>query len=210
MNAFFFLIFFLGSLQQSDPIPRGYKPVTDPTGFKTKFRETSAKISSVYSDFTQEKSLAALTEQITSHGKLWFKRENKVRMDYTTPFVYRMIINGDKMLVRDDQKENRINVKSNKLFQQINKIMVDCMQGSILESKDFSNRVFENENSYLLELTPVQKNFKAFLQTIVLTADKDDSSVKSISLIEPSGDKTVIVLKNKIVNTQLKDEIFAF
>jgi outer membrane lipoprotein-sorting protein len=210
MNAFLFLIFFFGSLQQSEHVPPGYKPIADPAGFKTKFKETSAKINSVHSDFTQEKSLAALTEQITSQGELWFKRENKVRMDYTRPFVYRMIINGDKMLIRDDQKENRINVKSNKLFQQIDKIMVDCIQGSILESKDFTNQVFENENSYLLQLTPVQKNFKAFFQTIILIADKNDSSVKSIALIEPSGDKTVIVLKNKIVNSQLKDEIFAF
>lgn len=198
-----------GSGQPDNDYP-GYKPVADLPAFQKKFKETSARIQSLNSDFTQEKYLSALTEKITSYGQLWFKRNNKVRMDYTRPYVYRMVMNGDKMLVRDNGKENQINVKSNRLFQQVNRIMIDCMQGTILESADFKSRVFENENFYLLELTPVSKNLKQFFQTIVLIADKKDSSAKSIELLEPAGDKTLITLQNKIVNGQLPDEIFAF
>jgi hypothetical protein len=65
-----------------------------------------------------------------------------------------MIMNGDKMLLRDDQKENTVNVRSNKLFQQINQIMIDCVQGTVLESKDFKVSVFEDEKTYLLEMNP--------------------------------------------------------
>lgn len=198
-----------GSTQPVNDYP-GYKPVADLAAFQKKFKETSTRIQSLNSDFTQEKYLSALTEKITSYGQLWFKRNNKVRMDYTRPFVYRMVMNGDKMLVRDNEKENQINVKSNKLFQQVNRIMIDCMQGTVLESADFKSRVFENENFYLLELTPVSKSLKQFFQTIVLIVDKKDSSAKSIELLEPAGDKTLITLQNKIVNGQLPDEIFAF
>jgi outer membrane lipoprotein-sorting protein len=193
----------------SDDYP-GFQLISNVAHFKTQFKEASTKIQTVKSDFTQEKTLFALTEKITSRGTFWFKRTNKVRFDYTTPFTYRMIINGDKVLVKDDQKENRINVRTNKLFQQINKIMLDCIQGTILESRDFTTRVFENNGGYLLELTPVSKNLRDFFQHIVLIIEKKDYSVRSMELNEPSGDKTVMTFTNKSINVPLQDEIFTF
>lgn len=187
----------------------GYAPVSDLTAFKARFKTESANVLSIQSNFTQEKVLIALTEKITSSGKFWFKRSNKVKIEYVKPFSYLMLMNGDKMLVRDDQKENRINVKSNKLFQQVNHIMIDCIQGTIMESKDFSTRVFENEKTILLEMTPASKTLREFFQTIVLTVDKRDYSANAIEMNEPSGDKTTILFTDKKLNTQISDAVFA-
>jgi outer membrane lipoprotein-sorting protein len=187
----------------------GYKPITDLTGFKKKFAIESAKVMSITSDFTQDKTLTALTEKITSSGKFWFKRNNRVRIEYLKPFTYLMIMNGDKMFVRDNEKENTINIKSNKLFQQVNRIMIDCVQGTILDSKDFTTKVFEDDNVFLLEMTPVSKALREFFQTILLKVDKHDYSVKSIEMNEPAGDKTIISFKNKKLNEQLADTVFA-
>ena len=151
----------------------------------------------------------ALTEKISSSGKFWFKRTNRVRIEYTKPFSYLMVMNGDKMLVRDNEKENKINVKSNKLFQQVNRIMIDCVQGTILDSKDFTTKVFEDGKVYLLEMTPTSKALREFFQTILLTVEKSDYSVKSIEMNEPAGDKTVISFKNKKLNEQVADAVFA-
>ena len=161
------------------------------------------------SAFTQEKILTALTEKIISRGNFKFKRINKVRIEYTSPYRYLMIMNGDKMLVKDDQKENRINVRSNKLFQQINRIMIDCFQGTILSSEDFTVKVYENRSNYLLEMTPVSKTLKEFFTTIVLLVEKEDYSVKSIDMNEPSGDKTIMTFTEKKINTSLSDAVFA-
>ena len=194
-------------LQPSYP---GYKPVQDVDDFRKKFTVVAAAVKDIKADFTQKKTLVALTETITSKGTLWFKQTDKVRMDYTTPFVYKMIINGDNMLVKDVQKETRMSARSNKLLQQVNRIMIDCMQGSLLESKDFSNRVFENESYYLLELTPTSKNLQQFFSTIVITVEKKDNSPHIIELNESGGDKTIISLSNKKVNMALPDEVFSF
>lgn len=187
----------------------GYNPITDLPSFKKQFASESAKVLSITSDFTQDKTLTALTEKITSSGKFWFKRSNKVRIEYIRPFAYLMVMNGDKMLVRDNEKENKINVKSNKLFQQVNRIMIDCVQGTILDSKDFTTKVFENEKVYLLEMIPSSKTLREFFQTIVLTVEKSDYSVKAIEMNEPSGDKTIISFQNKKLNQQVSDAVFA-
>jgi len=186
-----------------------YRPITDLTGFKKKFAIESEKVMSITSDFTQEKTLTALTEKISSSGKFWFKRSNRVRIEYLKPFTYLMIMNGDKMFVRDNEKVNTINIKSNKLFQQVNRIMIDCVQGTILDSKDFTTKVFEDDDVFLLEMTPVSKTLREFFQNILLKVDKHDYSVKSIEMNEPAGDTTTISFKNKKLNEQLADTVFA-
>ncbi|HKZ37695.1 MAG TPA: outer membrane lipoprotein carrier protein LolA, partial [Chryseolinea sp.] len=187
----------------------GYNSITDVSSFKKKFATESAKVLSITSDFKQDKTLTALTETITSSGKFRFKRSNKVRIEYVKPFAYLMVMNGDKILVRDNNKENTINVKSNKLFQQVNRIMIDCVQGSILDSKDFTTKVFENDKEYLLEMIPSSKTLREFFQIIVLSVDRNDYSVKSIKMNEPTGDTTTISFMNKKLNEPVSDAVFA-
>jgi outer membrane lipoprotein-sorting protein len=189
---------------------QGYRPVGDLGAFKKQFAAESSKIASIESTFTQEKVLTALTEKITSTGKFWFKRSNKVRIEYIKPYTYTMIMNGDKMLFRDDQKENKVNVRSNKLFQQINQIMIDCVQGTVLESKDFNVKVFEDEKTYLLEMDPTARSLREFFSTIVLKVDKKDFAANSIEMNERSGDRTTILFKDKNLNAQISDAVFAF
>jgi outer membrane lipoprotein-sorting protein len=186
----------------------GYRSIQDIAVFKKQFTTESAKVMSIACDFSQEKTLTALTEKITSKGKFWFKRSNKLRLEYTKPFVYLIVMNGDKMLVKDNQKENRINVKSNRLFQQVNRIMIDCVQGNILDSKDFTTRVFENGTTFLLEMTPVSKALQEFFQTILLAVDKKDYSAKSITMNEPMGDMTLILFERKKLNEPLPETLF--
>lgn len=189
---------------------QGYRPVADVAAFKKQFSSESSKVSSIESSFTQEKVLTALTEKITSTGKFWFKRSSRVRIEYLKPYTYTMIMNGDKMLLRDDQKENRVNVRSNKLFQQINQIMIDCVQGTVLDSKDFNVEVFEDEKNYLLEMVPTSRSLREFFSTIVLKVDKKDFTAASIEMNEKSGDSTTILFKDKKLNTQFSDAVFAF
>jgi outer membrane lipoprotein-sorting protein len=209
LGAVFSLLIFFLSTNISNAQYTGYKAIADVAAFKKQFTAESAKILSIESDFTQEKTLTALTEKITSEGKFWFKRSNKVRIEYIKPFQYLMVMNGDKVLLRDGAKENRVNTKSNKLFQQVNRIMVDCMEGTIMESKDFAAKVFENDKSYLLELTPNAKSLKSFFETVVLIVEKKDYTVRSIDMNEPGGDKTTLLFKDKKLNTQLADAVFA-
>ena len=186
----------------------GYTPVADLTKFKTEFAAATQKTISIKSDFVQEKNLSMLSEKITSKGKFWFKKESQVRMEYNQPFLYLMILNKDKVYVKDGQKENKISTKSNKMFQQINKIMIDCMQGTTLNNPDFKTRVFENKNSSLVELVPVIKGLKELFKTITVIVDKKDYSVTSIEMMELSGDNTIIRFLNKELNANVPDALF--
>ncbi len=186
----------------------GFKGLNDAANFKTQFAAASQKINTIKSDFIQEKNLSVLTDKITSKGKFWFKKDNLVRMEYTQPFTYLMIINGTNIYVKDSQKENKVSAKSNKLFQQINKIMVDCVRGEALNSSDFTVKIFEGNNTYLAELTPVNKNMQALFRNINIIVEKKDFGVSKIEMHEPSGDNTIISFINRELNTTLADALF--
>lgn len=203
----FSLIIFTGLISRAQYA--GYTLMPELTDFKTSFSAAAKKTISIKSDFVQEKNLSMLSEKITSKGKFWFKKDNQVRMEYSTPFQYLLVINKDKVFIKDGQKQNTINTKSNKLFQQINKITVDCVQGNITDNPDFKIRVFESKGGFLVELTPISKGLKDFFKTINVIVDKKDYAVAGIEMNENSGDNTVIRFSNKEMNTNIPDALFA-
>jgi outer membrane lipoprotein-sorting protein len=186
----------------------GYNLLTNDAAFRQQFADASKKTSSIESDFVQEKNLSMLSEKIISKGKFWFKKVNRVRMEYSQPFQYLMVLNNGSIYIKDDQKENKISAKSNPLFQQINKIMVDCMQGSALSNPDFSPRIFEGRSSFLIELTPTAKNLKSFFEHINIIVDKKDFSGTEIEMYEQGGDNTIIRFNNKQLNAAIPDALF--
>lgn len=208
MRKLFLLFAVFSCVFVADAQYAGYKPVADVAAFKSQFADASKKTSSIKSDFIQEKNLSLLAEKITSKGKFWFRKENLVRMEYTQPFQYLMILNGTNVYVKDSQKENKVSVKSNKLFQQINKIMVDCVKGEALESPDFTVKIFENNTSCLAELTPADKSMKKLFRNINMIIEKKAFGVTKIEMHEPSGDNTIISFVNRELNTNLPDALF--
>ena len=188
--------------------PRGYTPVKDLPKFKEQFAAIAKKTETIKSDFTQEKNLSMLSEKIVSKGKFWFKKTDLLRMEYDKPYEYLMVLNKDNMIIKDGKKINRINTRSNKIFQQINKITVDCVQGTVLSNPDFNTSVYETDRTYLIELSPVGKALKDFFKNIRVIIDKKDYAVNTIVMTEQSGDDTTLHFTNRQFNLPLPDALF--
>ncbi|WP_290799219.1 LolA family protein [Flavihumibacter sp. UBA7668] len=187
---------------------KGFSPVSDLVAFKTAFTQKAVLVNSIRCDFTQEKNLSLLEEKILSKGKFWFKKDNLVRMEYQHPFQYLMIINGKNIYIKDGQKENKVAVRSNKLFQKINQLTIDCVQGTVFSNPDFSVKAFENKQQYLVEMVPVTKEMKEFFSAILVRIDRKDYAVSSINMMEKGGDFTLISFQNKEINQVIPDALF--
>lgn len=187
----------------------GFKPVADAAAFKQQFAKASQATQSIQCDFVQEKNLSMLSDKIVSKGKFWFRKENKVRMEYMQPSYYLLVMNGKDIKTKDGQKENRVSTKGNKLFEQINKITVDCVQGNVVNNADFNTRILENGQAYLLEMTPVNKSLAQYFKSIHLLVDKKDYSVSKIQMYEAGGDDTSISFLHKQLNVNIPDAVFA-
>ena len=186
----------------------GFTVLKNPESFKLAFNNAAKTTNSIKSDFIQEKNLSMLADKIISKGKFWFKKENRVRMEYTHPFAYLMILNGGRIYVKDGQKENKISANSGKVFQQVNRLLLDCVGGTIFSNSDFHTRILESPKAYLIELEPVAKNLAALYQKINIFIDKKDYSASAIDMFEISGDNSSIRFLNKELNANIPDTLF--
>lgn len=185
-----------------------YKPMKDTASFKKSMAEVAKKTRTLKSDFVQEKNLSVLSEKIISKGKFYFKKDNLLRWEYIEPFQYLIVLNGESVLIKDGQKVSKYDVQSNKLFKEINDMMVGMIQGKILSNKMFDIAFLENDKYFIIKSQPLQKNKKEFLQDIFLFFDKKDLGVEKINITEPSGDYTEIIFTNRQTNTEIPDAEF--
>ncbi len=201
-------IFLLFSLAWATAQPAGFTAVKDVQAFRQKFQQAGNSITTIKSDFVQEKNLSMMEEKIVSKGQFYYKKDKKVRLEYTSPFKYLMVINGDNVVIQDESRTNRFSAKSNKMFRQINQIMVDCLSGAVLNNPDYSVSSYENKTQYALSLNPKSKLMKEFFEGILIFVDKKTNAVLRVEMNEKSGDNTIMKFSNTLLNQPVADGVF--
>lgn len=187
---------------------QNFKQVKDTLALKTKIESMSKTTTSIESDFVQEKNLNMLSEKIISKGHFIFKKDNLLRWEYNSPTKYLIVINKDKIMIKDEKKTTKYDMNSNKVFKEINDIMLSCVQGTIFKSNKFKTAYFEGDKYYKLELVPQAKNMKETFKKINLFFDKSVTSVAKMEMVEVSEDVTTIDFSNKKLNATIPENTF--
>jgi len=202
--SFFLAVSLYGKAQEA-----GFKPVNNSTEFKNKINLLTSNTQTIQSDFIQEKHLSFLSENIISKGKFIFKSPNQLRWEYSEPFEYIIVFNNKNIYIKDDGKISTFDTQSNKMFSEINNMMIGTIQGSLFnDSERFTVKYFESEKHYLLELEPKMAEMKSMLKSIKIFIDKTDNSVSSIKMIETSDDYTSIEFVKRKLNLPVENEKF--
>ncbi len=205
---FFTIIAFLLTGLSFGQASKGFSEVENVVSFKNKLRETSAKTQSISSEFTQEKHLTMMEEVLVSRGRFLFKKENKVRWEYFEPIVYAIIINQNRFIINNDGKISEFNTESNKLFKEINNMIVMAIQGNFVDDPEFTASFYQNDNNYLAVLIPQNKLLSDILIEIEIFFTRSDVVVSEVKFIEPGEDFTKITFMNRKANIEIDDEEF--
>ncbi len=120
-----------------------------------------------------------MNDKVSAKGKFYFKKEDRIRIEYTTPFQYLLVMNGGQIMVKDENKSNKINTRNSKTMQSVNKVMMDCMRGTVFANKDFSVRSYSGTGQYPLELIPVNPAMKSLFARIHIFIGKAISMLSS-------------------------------
>ena len=198
-------LFYFSSFTQS------FLPMKDIAAFKARLQDAAKKTLTIESEFVQEKNLSLLSNKIISKGYFCFKKENKVRWEYIQPYKYLIIINNDKIFIKDQHQKKQYDSQSNKIFKEINNFMLGCIQGSILnKEKEYKIDFFENDKLYYVKLIPKSEKMKQIMSEIQIYFDKKDLSVSKLKMVEDGGDFTNIEFSNKKLNINVSEEKFIF
>jgi outer membrane lipoprotein-sorting protein len=188
--------------------PKGFRPVKDLKEFQSALSRSNSRVNTVSSEFTQTKNLALLSDKIKSKGKFYFKKEDKVRIEYTSPYSYLLVMNNGQIMVKDEQKTSKINTKNSKTMQSVNRIMIDCMRGTVMNNPDFNVSAYESGTTYLLTLVPANDAMKKMFKSIDVYLSKKNFDVDRLSMKEQGGDFTDMDFSNPQHNVALNDALF--
>lgn len=188
--------------------PKGFQAVKNVKEFEASLSRSNASVNTISSDFSQTKNLALLSDKIKSKGKFYFRKEDKVRIEYTSPYSYLLVMNGGQIMVKDEQKTSKINTKNSKTMQSVNRIMIDCMRGTVLNNPDFKASVYESTGKYLLSLAPANDAMKKMFKSIDVYLNKKNFDVDRLTMTEQGGDFTDMDFSNTQHNVVLNESIF--
>jgi outer membrane lipoprotein-sorting protein len=186
-----------------------YKVLKDTALLRSKISAYSKNLLTLESSFIQFKYLSVLTEPSRSNGHFCFKNPGMVRWEYTEPFKYLVIVNNDRLFMKDDNKTKSYEMTSSKAFVAMSSGLGKLLHGDIFENKtDFACKYYENEVNYKLVLVPKAKELKKIFSSILLFFDKKQFSVSKVVMIELSGDKTEIEFTDRKINEGIADDKF--
>lgn len=170
----------------------------------------AAEMTSLQCDFVQVKQLSLLQTALTSKGKMYYRGGDRLRWEYTSPYTYTFVLNGDRVMLKSSEKTDVVSVRSSRMFQEIARIMLNSVTGRCLaDESDFKVTMYEADGQWEARLVPQQKEMAALFSEVRLHINPKLRMVTVVELKEQSGDTTRIEMKNVRKNGTIDDAVFS-
>ncbi|MCF1194049.1 LolA family protein [Mangrovimonas futianensis] len=170
-------------------------------------KEQAETTKTIKSDFIQYKHLDFLSNDIITKGELRFKSPNLVKWAYTEPFEYSVIFKNETLFVDDEGKKSQVDLGSNKMFKQLNQLIIKSVKGDMFDEQEFNIAYYALPHGSEVHFSPKDSKLLEYISSfqIIFSAKGD---VEQVKMLEPSGDYTKIEFKQRTLNSRLDDAIF--
>lgn len=202
-NLVYFLLLVFGTLKAQTPMT-----ASQANALKDKVKSLALATNSIVSDFTQYKHMDFLSEDIVTKGNMAFKSPDLLKWAYLEPFQYQVIFKNETLYIDDEGKKSDVDLGSNKMFKELNTLIVRSVKGDMFDDTAFDIAYFTIDKSSEVHFAPKDTRFSKFIKNFQITFN-GEGDVVEVKMVEPSGDYTKIVFNNKVLNPPLDDEIFA-
>ena len=157
----------------------------------------AAAIKTMQADFVQTKHLRMLGDKMVSRGRMCYQQSDRLRWEYTKPYAYTFILNGNSVMMSKGGHRDVVDVNRNKVFREIAQMMMSSVVGTCLtDSKRFKVSMTVDKQTCTATLLPQKKDVRAMFTRIVLVFNRKTSVVSKVIMYEKNGDRTEITLDN--------------
>tara|TARA_B110000467_G_scaffold164993_1_gene197394 strand:- start:2200 stop:2718 length:519 start_codon:yes stop_codon:yes gene_type:complete len=128
-------------------------------------------------NYKQEKEISMLNEPLISIGIFKYEKEGDISWEQHMPFKETFLING----------------KSDNTFDKhIKQFVMSILTGDILNDTKLAVSYSEDEQSYIVVITPKKDAMKKKLEEIILTFHKEIVTLSQLEIILQNGDESRI------------------
>ena len=165
-----------------------------------------SKVSTVQTDFIQEKNLALFKQKLILKGKIYIQNPGMLSWRVITPMRYTLVITSSSISQWDEDTNQvqSVSLAKNPSFQVAIQQMQSWFSGSYKSMQgDYQINLISTQ-PLKLEFIPKEKSVAAnFIQRVSVLFQDDQQYIKELDIQEKSGDNTVL----KFINAQLNQEI---
>ena len=163
--------------------------------------QTAASMQCMQCRFTQQKTMAMLTEPTVSEGLMSYVSPDKMRWEYTNPYSFALVVDGNKITKITDGNEEVLDAKSGRMYQGIVNIIMSSATGRNLFDKSMFDVVITGDDEFWkAEMTPKKRDMKRMFAMLTFYFDKQTNVINKVEMTEAGGDVTTIQFFDMKIN----------
>ncbi len=185
-----------------------FNEIIDSSNVIEEYLTHSEKVSSIRTDFTQEKHTNFLVVPLITEGTFYSEKENKFRWEQMGPSPYVLIINESTAYVLRDGHWKTHDLDRNRQLGYIGELITSIVNGQILRSGEYKMSLSGSDLQYKIELVPKKERMKKYLSKVTILLRKTDWLMDGLTMADASGNKTVIIFHDQASNVALAATLF--
>lgn len=208
-KAIFLLLF---ALLTTTTWAQSEKPLTEAESQSviSALTQAAASMQTLQCGFVQEKTSSMLAEPSIAKGTMHYAAPDRMRWEYTEPYAFALVVNGDRIVKVADGKAEALDAKSGRMYQG----MVGLIMGSASGKKLFDTSVFDvvlydEDVCWRAEMTPKRRDMKRMFSQLVFRFDKKTKGISRVEFKDAGGDLTSIRFEDIKLNGVIEEKVFA-
>jgi outer membrane lipoprotein-sorting protein len=191
------------------PFAAAAAPAADPLrAALAVWQEGLQQVSSIASDFVQEKRLALFRDPLAIRGRLYLSTDGRFAWETHAPVRYKLVVADGRIRQWDDEtgRVQTISMRDNPAASAVHAQMSVWFSGRYEELADTYDIELGSERPVAFVFRPVAGTPAAdYLQTVEVQLRPDGRYLDQVRIFERSGDQTTISFVNTALNPVLPD-----
>ncbi len=153
--------------------------------------QANSTLSTLESDFAQEKLIKMMNRTVPSAGRLYFDRTGKLNMTYSTPEGNVILINGDDFIVRNGKRTNRFDTRKNDGMRLLRNALLNSFKGDVQAIADENSaQISYSQQDGLHVFTVTAADKRQLYNGFIIRYDSRTMRLSSLTITEATGNST--------------------
>ena len=172
--------------------------------------KAAASMQSMQCRFVQEKTSSMLAEPQIAEGKMYYAAPDRMRWEYTTPYAFALVVNGERLVKVTDGKAEVLEGNAGRMYQGMVNLIIGSASGKkLFDTTIFDIVLYDDNGFWRADMTPKRRDMKRMFSQLVFRFDKKTNGISRVEFVSANGDITSIRFEEIKMNDAIGDEVFA-
>ena len=187
------------------------KPLTEAESQKviSALTQAASSMQTLQCRFVQEKTSSMLAEPSIAKGTMHYASPDRMRWEYTEPYAFALVVNGEQIIKVTDGKAETLDGKSSRMYQGMVSLIMGSASGKkLFDASVFDVALYDDNEFWRAEMTPKRRDMKRMFSQLVFRFDKKTNGISRVEFKDAGGDVTWIRFEDMKLNEVIDDNVF--